>query len=894
MRSPEDLGQKIVVQGGTFYNNAVLRVLEQISGREVVRPDIAGIMGAFGCALISFDRYTESYKSELLTGETLANFSSETTTKRCELCGNNCHLTVNRFSDNRQFIVGNRCERGAGIEKKTKQLPNLYKYKYQRVFDYKPLPIESAPRGTIGIPRVLNLYEDYPFWFTFFTELGYRVVLSNRSSKMIYEMGMETIPSESVCYPAKIVHGHIEDLILKKVDRIFYPCIPYNRVEDASAGNHYNCPVVTSYPETIGANVDHIRNNIVPFYHPFLPLDSIKHMKNRLVEEISSWGIDKADILKATELAYAEHDRYKSDIQAKGEETLDYIKTNHLKGIVLAGRPYHVDPEINHGIPDLIESFGFVVLSEDSVSHLDSIERPLRVVDQWVYHTRLYAAATFVAKHPELELIQLNSFGCGLDAVTTDQLKEILEGKGKIYTVLKIDEINNLGAVRIRLRSLIAAISERDRRAMIPVIEHEQTKRVIFTEEMRKTHTILVPQMSPIHFQFVQAAVIPEGYNMEVLPSVDISAIDEGLKYVNNDACYPSIIVVGQLMKAITSGKYDLDKTALIITQTGGGCRATNYIAFIRHALKSSKLDHIPVISLNAVGLEDNPGFKLTLPLLEKLVQSMLYGDLFMRVLYKTRPYEVTKGAANALYNSWVERCKTSLVKGSRREFIANIKAIVKDFDNLPIRDIKKPRVGLVGEILVKFHPTANNNIVELLEQEGAEAVMPDLIDFFSYSAYNSVIKNKYLSGSMKKRLSSEAFIAMIEYYRKPMVDALNKSARFEGPKHIKLLGKLAEPHLSLCNQTGEGWFLTAEMIELIHSGVDNIVCMQPFACLPNHITGKGMIKELKSSYPTANIVPIDYDPGASEVNQINRIKLMLATAFENLDKDQAQSVKTH
>lgn len=336
-------------------------------------------------------------------------------------------------------------------------------------------------------------------------------------------------------------------------------------------------------------------------------------------------------------------------------------------------------------------------------------------------------------------------------------------------------------------------------------------------------------------------------------------------------------------MKALNSGKYDLDKTALIITQTGGGCRATNYIAFIRQALKSANMSHVPVISLNALGLESNPGFQLTKPLVEKLVQSMIYGDVFMRVLYKTRPYEAVAGSANALYEHWVEKVKVSVAKGDRKSFKQTIKGIVKDFDALELLDIQKPRVGLVGEILVKFHPTANNNIVELIEHEGAEAVMPDLIDFFSYTAYNSVIRHKFLSGSLKGRVISEVLVGLIEYYRKPMVDALNASRRFHAPVHIKELGKLAEKHLSLCNQTGEGWFLTAEMIELIQSGVDNIVCMQPFACLPNHITGKGMIKELKYSYPNSNIVAIDYDPGASEVNQINRIKLMLASAHEKI-----------
>jgi predicted CoA-substrate-specific enzyme activase len=883
MRSPEDLGKKIVVQGGTFYNNAVLRSLEIISGREVIRPDIAGIMGAFGSAIISKERFEEGYTSTMLPIDALNDFNTKTTSERCGLCGNNCQLTVNTFSDGRRYVVGNRCDKGAGIEAVKEPLPNLYKYKLKRVFDYKSLSNEEATRGTIGIPRVLNIYEDYPFWHTFFTDLGFRVVLSNNSSKMIYELGMESIPSESVCYPAKLVHGHIENLLSKNIDRIFYPSIPYNRTEDPKAGNHYNCPVVTSYPETISANLDNVKDSTVFFDHPFLPLDAPIRMKKRLVEEISKWGIDDEDILNAAEHAYLEHDRYREDVQKKGEEVLAYIAENELKGIVLAGRPYHIDPEINHGIPDLIESFGFVVLSEDAISHLDDIERPLRVVDQWVYHTRLYAAATYVAKHPALELVQLNSFGCGLDAVTTDQVKEILEQYGKIYTTIKIDEINNLGAVRIRIRSLMAAINEREKRGFEPVRLFEPEERVVFTEEMKANHTILVPQMSPIHFQFLQSAMASEGYRMEVLPSVDVSAIDEGLKYVHNDACYPSIIVVGQMMKALNSGKYDLNNTSLIITQTGGGCRATNYIAFIRQALKSANMSHIPVISLNAVGLESNPGFQLNRKTLERLVQGMLYGDLLMRVLYKTRPYEQVSGAANALYEKWVEVIKESLSSGKRLNFKQHVNAIVKDFDTLPLNNVIKPKVGLVGEILVKFHPTANNNIIELIEKEGAEAVMPDLLDFFSYTAYNNVIKHKVLSGTLKARVISEVIIALIAYYRSPMVKALENSTRFEAPKSIKALGKLAEPHLSLCHQTGEGWFLTAEMVELIHSGVNNIVCMQPFACLPNHITGKGMIKELKNSYPHSNIVAIDYDPGASEVNQINRIKLMLSAAYDNL-----------
>jgi predicted CoA-substrate-specific enzyme activase len=887
LRSPEELGEKVVVQGGTFYNEAVLRAMEKIIGREVIRPDIAGLMGAFGAALISKERYKGTYKSTLLKNEELRLFNMETSMKRCGLCGNNCLLTIKEFSNGRKFISGNRCERGAGIEKRENDIPDLYEYKYKRVFAYKPLSKQQAIRGTIGLPRVLNMYEDYPFWFTFFTELGYRVVISGRSSKKIYELGMETIPSESVCYPGKLVHGHITDLIGKGVNKIFYPCIPYNRQEDKASGNHYNCPIVTSYPQIINANMDILKTNKVTFYYPFLPIDKPKKLLWRLMEELKQEGITRGEMSKALEKAYKELDSYKNDVRKKGEEAIKYIKENNIKGIVLVGRPYHIDPEINHGIPEMIKSYGFAVISEDSIGHLANIKRPLRVIDQWVYHSRMYAAATFVSGQKNLELIQLNSFGCGLDSVTTDQIEEILKEYGKIYTLLKIDEISNIGAARIRIRSLIAAIKERDKRDSGSKQLVNRRDRIVFTRKMKLNHTILAPQMSPIHFQFLKTGFQKSGYNIEILPSVDKSAIDEGLRYVHNDACYPAIIVVGQIMKALKSGKYDPHNTSVMISQTGGGCRATNYIAFLRKALKDTGLDNVPVISLNAGGLEKNPGFKVTLPMLDNLMMGLVYGDILMRVLYRVRPYEKVVGSANKLYDHWVNRCQSALISGTKKEFTENIRGIVNDFDKLEIHgDLAKPRVGVVGEILVKFHPTANNNIVDLLEKEGAEAVVPDLIDFLLYCAYNSRVRYEKLSGTYGKMMISQVGIKLIEFYRREMRKNLNKSKRFEAPKKIQEVAEGSSKHLSLGNQTGEGWLLTGEMIELIESGVNNIVCLQPFACLPNHITGKGMIKELRRTYPLANIAAIDYDPGASEVNQLNRIKLMLSVAFKNLDKE--------
>jgi predicted CoA-substrate-specific enzyme activase len=893
IRDPKDLGTKIIVQGGTFYNDAVLRAFEIVSEREAVRPDIAGLMGAFGAAIIAKERSVKGNTSTLLSFEKLSDFKVETSMGRCKQCANKCVLTINKFDKLREFISGNRCEKAIGSSSKKEEIPNVYDYKYRRMFDYTPLNKEEAFRGVIGIPRVLNIYENYPFWFTFFTSLSFRVEVSQRSTKKVYEMGIETIPSESACYPAKIAHGHIMSLINNGIDTIFYPCIPYEKREQKEAENHYNCPIVTSYPEVIKNNMDVLKERDIKFLNPFISLDNRKVLITRLTDELANFGIDKREISMAVEKAWTETEKVKLDIQNKGEEVVEYIRRTGKKGIVLAGRPYHIDPEINHGIPSLITDYDMPVLTEDSVAHLGIIERPLKIVDQWVYHSRLYAAAHFVAKEPNIELIQLNSFGCGLDAVTSDQVQDILSRNGKIYTTLKIDEGNNLGAARIRVRSLIAALNERDKHETLYKKPEENHSRVIFTKEMRKKHTILSPQMSPMHFQFLQEAFNSSGYNLEILPSVDTKAVDEGLKYVNNDACYPTIIVVGQVIEALKSGRYDIENTSVIISQTGGGCRATNYIGFLRKALREAGFPKVPVLSLSASGLEKNPGFKFTYPMIKKSIMSLVYGDLLMRVLYKVRPYERVLGSANLLYEKWVENCKKAVIKGSGKEFKNIISAIVADFDNFEIKDISKPKIGLVGEILVKFHPTANNNIIDIIENEGGEAVMPDLTDFFLYCAYDANFKHEYLGKSKKSKILNNIAIDYIESFRKHMKLVLDSSKRFHSPKTIQELAQGAEPILSMGNQTGEGWFLTAEMVELIESGTKNIVCMQPFACLPNHVTGKGMIKELKRRYPGANITAIDYDPGASEVNQVNRIKLMMSVALKNL-KSSVEIEKAH
>ena len=889
--SAGDLGKNVVVQGGTFYNDAVLRSFERISGCEAVRPDIAGIMGAFGAALIARERYMHRpHETTMLSLDDIINLTYTTTMSRCRGCVNHCVLTINRFEGGRQYVSGNRCERGLGVEKAKRDIPNLFTWKYHKIFDYEPLTADKATRGIVGIPRVLNMYENFPYWATFFKELGFRVMLSPQSSHQIYELGIETIPSESECYPAKLAHGHISWLIKRDVPFIFYPCIPYERKEVPGAGNHYNCPMVTSYSENIKNNMEELKEKNVKFLNPFMAFTSEEILSRQLQEVFKKeFDIPESETKKAAKKAWNELAQVRTDVEKKGEEVLQYLKDTGKHGIVLAGRPYHIDPEINHGIADMITSYGFAVLTEDSVSHLGKVERPLVVTDQWMYHSRLYAAATFVKTQDNLDLVQLNSFGCGLDAVTTDQVSDILTRSGKIYTVLKIDEVNNLGAARIRIRSLISALRVREERRYTRNIVSSSYNRVIFTKEMKKNYTLLCPQMSPIHFELIEPAIRSFGYNLVVLQNDDKTAVDTGLKYVNNDACYPSLIVIGQIMDALLSGKYDLDHTAVLMSQTGGGCRASNYIGFIRRALEKAGMAQIPVISINANGMETNPGFTYTPSMLVKALQAVVYGDVFMRVLYATRPYEAVPGSADALHEKWKKICVKALSTKSAgmMTFVKNIRGIIHDFDNLERTNVHKPKVGIVGEILVKFSPTANNHIVELLESEGAEAVMPDLMDFLLYCFYNSNFKADNLGMKRSTAHLCNMAISLLEYMRKAARIALEKSTHFTPPSRIKDLAVMANGFVSLGNQTGEGWFLTGEMLELIKSGVNNIVCVQPFGCLPNHIVGKGVIKELRYANPKANIIAVDYDPGASEVNQLNRIKLMLSTAQKNLEKEE-------
>ena len=899
VRNVETLGEHIVVQGGTFYNDAVLRAFEKIVGKNVIKPDIAGLMGAYGMALLSKEQYEANldmeYRSTIMNLDQINNLDIKINHTRCNGCENHCLLTINIFENGKRFISGNRCEKGGGELNKNKELPNMYKYKHERLFGYEPLSEEDAYRGTIGIPRVLNMYEDYPFWFTFLTSLGFRVIVSEKSTRKTYEKGMESMPSESVCYPAKLAHGHIMSLIEQGIDTIFYPCIAYSRKELEQAENHYNCPIVISYSEVIKNNVEDLKQ--VKYLNPFLPLDDLKNLVKVMMEleEFKEYNFKKSELEAAVIKAEAEYQQYKKDVRAKGDEILKYIEENNLKGIVLAGRPYHVDPEINHGIDTLINSLGLCVLSEDSIADKGDLKNPIRVVNQWVFHSRLYAAADFVGKTDNLEMIQLNSFGCGVDAVTTDQVEEILKSFDKMYTLIKIDEVNNLGAIRIRIRSLLASMNKRIATSKEEKTGNYEISKVLYTKAMNdEKYTILCPQMIPIHFELLEAGARACGYNFKVLKECTEKTVEIGLKYVNNDACYPSILTTGQMIEALESGEYDVNKTALIMSQTGGGCRATNYIGFIRKALKDAGYPQVPVISFNVVGMEKSDGFKINVKLVEKLLKAVLFGDLLQKLTFRNRAYEIKKGETQKKYNIWMEKGKKLVAESNYKQFKASIQEMVDDFEKIKVDlSVKKPRFGIVGEVLIKYHPFGNNFVVDNLEKEGAEVVNPDFMGFIKFICTHKITNNKLLNRDKSLASVFKFAIRLIEILERPVNKALatSKKGYMQTCDIFKLESKVKDI-LSIGNQTGEGWFLTAEMVEYIEHGIPNIVCVQPFACLPNHVVGKGVIKTIRSQFPEANIAAIDYDPGASETNQFNRIKLLMAVAKDNLKEKETSEKK--
>ena len=887
LKSPKDLGDHVVVQGGAFINDALLRVLEIELKRPVVRPDISGLMGAFGCALIAQEKTSrENVPSPVFSAKSLSELQVTTRSFHCKGCNNRCMLTMSRFSNGKKFISGNRCDFGArgGNKKKERDLWNLYRWKYENLFSGDVLPEENAPRGTIGIPRALNMFEHYPFWRAFFNELGFHVLLSPDSNKSIFNSGLTSMPSQSVCFPAKLAHGHIKWLASHGARKIWFPCVPWEQRQFKESDNTFACPVVAGYPEVTRLNAELPEDEQSQILTPFVLLDDKKVLVRNVLSCFPS--IPVKEIEAAYERGKTALEKWREELQKQGELIFTEALAHGKTVVLLAGRPYHCDPYINHGLADYITSLGVAVVSEDSVAHLAPDPGKLRVVNQWAFHARLYRAAALAASEPLVELVQLTNFGCGIDAITTDQIAEMLAPAGKLYTLLKIDEGDSLGPAKIRLASLLAAVSEKKEPSR-KVNQHTASLReteeneTVFTRPMRKTRTILAPQMSPIHFPILEAALNASGFQLKLLPEVSQEAINTGLSVVNNDACYPAIITIGQLIHALKSGQYDPEGTALILAQTCGPCRATNYIALLKRALAESGFLKTPVVSFSGSAINVQPGFSLTPLSLRRLVIAMLYGDMLQRLYFATKSHEIFEGDADSLLKKWTTRAREVAARNSAREFEQDMKRMVREFASIAQDDREKPRVGIVGEILLKYHPDANRHIAENIMKEGGEPVMTDIADFFMYCLSDYVLKHKLADGKLSKALVSSFLMNRIDSLRKAMREAL-AGTPYMPIADFRHLANSVKGIVSLAEQAGEGWLLTAELIDFVRSGVPNVLCLQPFGCLPNHITGKGVIKAVREKFPTSNIMAIDFDAGNSEANVANRIKLFMSIAREN------------
>lgn len=879
IHDPAELGEHVVVQGGTFLNDAVLRAFEEQIGRPVIRPDIAGLMGAYGAALIAMERTSAAVPEIDLDPAKLDAGKAIQRELLCRGCGNHCRLTMNRFPSGDKFFSGNRCDfaqksAGAGRRKKA----SFIDWKLERLFAGEPLPLEAAAMGVVGIPRALNTYEHYPYWFKLFSCLGFRVELSRPSDHALASSASETVPSQSLCFPAKLAHGHAADLARKGIADIWMPCVPLEGPRHSGEKHidgRFACPVAGGYPEAMRLSLASTLPN-VRILTPFVDLEFPESVVRAVT---SAWpALSPKKVRQAVDAAHAALEDYRAALRQAGEPL-----------IVLAGRPYHLDPLINHGLPALIESMGAEVVTEDAVAHLASVPSDVEVVNQWTFHSRLYRAAALVRESRSAELVQLMSFGCGIDAVTSEQIERLLAQRGRIATTLKIDEGDTLGAARIRLKSLLAALADRrrsDQKAAAESLEDmtKPTDTPVPLDKMLADRVIYAPQMAPIHFPVICAALGAVGWRVELLPEVRPQAIEEGLKHVNNDACYPAIVVIGQLLDALKTHAVDPDHSALLLAQTCGPCRATNYPTLLRWALKDLHLERVPVVCLSGGSIEGAQTLNVGLGGLRRLMLATLYGDMLQRLSLHVRSHELHPGDAQRLVDRWTARAAQAAAAGDARHFADDARAMVRDFFAVPMDGTEKIRVGIVGEILLKYHPAANLGIVQEIIDEGAEPVLGDLAAFFLYCLYDHINQAKVFGGPRLKAMGAWLMIRWFEHLRGIMRKALDGTPAAGVSTLAEDLERI-DGLVSAGQEAGEGWLLTAEMVEFIHSGTPNVVCLQPFGCLPNHVTGKGVIRRLREENPLANICAIDFEAGTSKTNVSNRLKLFLAQARENFER---------
>lgn len=889
----DELGDTIVVQGGTFLNPSVHRAFEKLTGKRVCCPDIAGLMGAFGCALAGRDNF---YQKGLPCDRPIDldklghEGDCRKTSINCKGCSNQCIVGKLQFDRSRVFYTGNRCERifssGGG---QTRQGFNLAQYKEDLLFnrDLKPA---GPPKLRIGIPRALNMYENFPFWCTLFVELGMEVVLSSHSNAALNEKGAGTVMSDSICFPAKLVHGHIMELIEKKVDRIFYPTVVYEH-DEQQGFNSFNCPIVTGYPEVIRSAINPEGQYGIPFDTPPLTFKDIQLFKKSCIKYFKQLGVGRRRFSRAFSTALNAHIKLKQALKKKAMNVVAAAAKEGRQVVLLVGRPYHLDRFINHGAIEMLSQLGMDIITDDSTPHYGGLD-DIQALTQWAYSNRLYNAGKYTLANDNIEMVQLNSFGCGLDAIATDELAAILKSSGKNLTVVRIDEIASPGSIKLRLRTLVESMKFRGK---LSRRDHQARKRLPLFLDQDRERKIIVPFFSKFYSPFVESTFNETGYCFEVLPPPDKESLEVGLKYTNNEICYPAIIVVGDILKALQTGKYDLSQVAVGITQTGAQCRASNYVTLIKKGLMAAGYN-LPVITVHFKNstLHEQPGFNFSkMELIKTGLHALAFADSLSLMYHPLLVREKKEGSAWQLVRKYMDLWHTDIEISSDKTLHLLEKA-VGDFNRLPINDGIFPKIGIVGEIYAKYNDFCNHHVVTWLAQNGVEVDMPCLMNFFTqgFVNYKVDMQNNIERKSMLSPLS--AFLERRVNRFNNRVNEILKQYRFYKPlPDINDLAEKASRVVDLSIQFGEGWLIPGEIIKMAEEGVESILCLQPFGCIANQVVAKGVEKRLKDLYPNLNMLFVDLDANTSEVNMFNRLHFLAKGARVGMELNRGSRLKT-
>ncbi len=868
LKDVSQLGKHIVVQGGTMRNDAVVRALEVLTGTEVTRCDIPELMGAYGCAL-----YAKAHAAgEVRLDDMLAKAHYTSKFLHCKGCDNQCLVVRYQFDNGEKYYSGNRCEKvftNGGAGKPQKGI-NAYQKKNELLFDREGVKCDR--RMTVGIPRCLNMYEDYPFWHTLFTECGIEVCLSDLSNFSSYERNACMVMSDNICFPAKLVHSHIQNLIDKKVSRIFMPFVVYER--QGKEQNSYNCPIVTGYAEVVKS----VQAGDIPIDSPTITFKDNSLLFKQCKEYLGALGVTDTTINKAFSLAMSAQDNYVRDIISYNERVLAKARERGALAILLAGRPYHTDMLIQHKVSDMLADMGIYVITDDIVRDKKVAVNDAHYLSQWAYPNRILEAAKWCAGQDGMEFVQMTSFGCGPDAFLVDEVRDLLLRHGRVLTLLKLDDINNVGSMKLRVRSLIESLKlaggdGADRRK---TAEFKTTP--VFDKACRG-RKILVPYFTPFISPLIPAIMRVAGYDVENLPLSDTESCEWGLKYANNEVCYPATLIVGDIIKAFKSGKYDPHNTAVAMTQTGGQCRASSYVSLIKKALVDAGYDDVPVIAFAVGGSIKNlqPGFKVNwIKLLPIALYSVLYSDCISKFYYASVVREKQPGQAARLRDLYLQASESLILEGRSEDLLSYLSMAATEFNRI-CYDVERPKVCVVGEIFLKFNPFAQKNVTDWLISQGVEIVPPLLLDFFMQSFVNNRIDRQ----THLKRRSITDFIYSLVYKRiRKHIARVNKAAssfRYFTPfNDIFEEADEARKVISLGAQFGEGWLLPAEIMSCARQGVRDVVSLQPFGCIANHIVSKGIEKKIKMFFPDMNILSLDFDNGVSDVNVTNRLLLFI------------------